>query len=369
MSNKDTLFRPLKVRNTTFKNRIAMAPMTRSFSPNGIPGDNVRDYYERRAAADVGLIITEGTVISHGGASSDANIPLFHTEPALNAWGKVVDAVHKAGGMIAPQVWSQGMARKPGTGHYPDAPTDSPSGLTFKGAQVAPEPTQAEVEDMINSYIDGAADAARLGFDAIEFHGAHGYLIDQFFCDITNKREDKYGGDLVGRATFAAEIIKGTREKVGETPIILRWSQWKLFDYAARMAHTPQELEAFVKVFADAGVDMLHCSQRRYWVAEFPEVDGENGLNLAGWCKKLTGLPTISVGSVGLSSDFGGAFANEGSKYRPLDDLYERMEKDEFDMIAVGRALLQDPEWAKKVKEDRLDELQDYDGEAIKTLF
>jgi len=181
-----------------------------------------------------------------------------------------------------------------------------------------------------------------------------------------NKREDKYGGGLTERATFAAEIISECRKAVGEDmPIILRFSQWKQQDYSARLADTPEKLEAFLKVFVDAGVDVLHCSQRRFWE---PEFEGSH-LNLAGWAKKLTGLPTITVGSVGLNSDFTGAFQGKGAETASLDELLDRMEKDEFDMVAIGRALLQDPHWATKVKEGRFDELENYDAESIKTLY
>jgi len=212
--------------------------------------------------------------------------------------------------------------------------------------------------------------AKRLGFDAIEIHGAHGYLIDEFFWGVMNTREDKYGGDLVDRATFAGDVIKECRKQVGDDmPIILRFSQWKQQEYTARLAHSPTELEAFLQVFADAGVDALHASQRRWWDAEFPEVDGEGGLNLAGWCKKLTGLTSITVGSVGLSSDFIGAFQGQGPKTRPISDAIERLDKGEFDMIAVGRALLQDPFWAEKIKHGRIDELGDYDAKALATLY
>ncbi len=369
MPDTSILFQPVTVRNTHFENRIVMAPMTRSFSPEGVPGENVHDYYQRRAAADVGLIISEGTLIPRGGAANDPNIPLFYGEQSLKGWKAVIDGVHEAGGKMAPQIWHQGIARKSGTGLFPDAPTDSPSGVTPKGQQIFEAPSTAEVEDMLNAYVEAAADAARLGFDAIEFHGAHGYLIDQFFWAMTNKREDRFGGDIADRTTFAAEIIKATREKVGDVPIILRWSQWKLFDYTARLVETPADLETFLKPLVDAGVDVFHASQRRYWEPEFPEVDGEDGLNLAGWCKKLTGLPAISVGSVGLDGEFIGSFRGEGSKSRPIEDLLARMEKGEFEMIAVGRALLQDPEWATKVKDGRLDDLGDYNAEAIKTLY
>jgi 2,4-dienoyl-CoA reductase-like NADH-dependent reductase (Old Yellow Enzyme family) len=365
-----TLFTPFKLANLQLQNRIVMAPMTRSKSPGGVPGEDVADYYARRAAADVGLIVTEGTTVRRGGSSNDPNVPNFFTPDALKGWGRVVEKVHTKGGAIAPQIWHQGMMRKPGSGPYPDAPTDSPSGVTHSGKQVFDPPTSAEVDDMVLAYADAAADAKRLGFDSVEIHGAHGYLIDEFFWDVMNKRTDRFGGTLAERATFGGDIIREIRRRVGPGyPIILRYSQWKQQDYAARLAGTPAELEAFLKVFVDAGVDCLHVSQRRYWEPEFPDVDGENGLNGAGWAKKLTGLPTITVGSVGLSGDFINSFRGEGSGQRSLDDLEARLDRGEFDLVAVGRAVLQDPEWATKVKEGRVGEIADYNAASLATLY
>ena len=370
MTDTAPLFQPFNCRGMTIPNRIAMAPMTRSFSPGGVPGENVAEYYARRAAADVGLLITEGTTVARPGASNDPNVPNFHKAESLEGWKRVVDAVHAEKGVIAPQLWHVGMMRKPGTGPDPDAVSDSPSGKTHKGKQVQPEPTEEEVADMVMAYANAAGEAKGLGFDCVEIHGAHGYLIDEFFWGVMNTRSDKYGGDLVNRAQFAGEVIAECRKQVGEEmPIILRFSQWKQQDYAARLAETPAELEAFLRVFVDAGVDILHCSQRRFWEPEFPEIDGEGGMNLAGWTKKLTGLPTITVGSVGLSSDFIGAFRGEDSKAASLDDLMVRLDKGEFDLVAVGRALLQDPLWAQKVKDGRTSELADYDAKALATLY
>ncbi|KCZ92849.1 NADH:flavin oxidoreductase [Hyphomonas johnsonii] len=364
------LFSPLKIKSLNLPNRIVMAPMTRSFSPGGVPGENVAEYYARRAEGGVGLIITEGTTVKRGGASNDVNVPNFHRPDSLAGWKRVADRVHASNGLIAPQLWHQGMLRKPGSGPEPDAPSDSPAGVTHTGKKVAEEPTSAEVDDMVMAYANAAGEAARLGFDAIEIHGAHGYLIDEFFWDVMNKRNDRFGGSLPERATFAADIIRETRKQVGpDMPIILRYSQWKQQDYDARLAQNPTDLEAFLKVFVDAGVDVLHVSQRRYWEPEFPDVDGENGLNGAGWAKKLTGLPTITVGSVGLSSDFIGAFRGEDSSVRTLDDLEDRLSRGEFDMVAVGRALLQDPDWVAKIRDGRTDELASYDAKSLTTLY
>jgi len=360
------LFKPFQCRGLSMPNRIVMAPMTRSFSPGGLPTNEVAAYYERRAAADVGLILTEGVNIDRPSSGNDPKVPMFYGDAPLKAWQSIADKVHKAGGKIAPQLWHVGMMRKPGTGHNPDAVSDGPSGLTHTGKAVQPAPSDEEIADMIASYARSAKAAKEIGFDAIEIHGAHGYLIDQFFWSVMNAREDKYGGGLAERATFAADIIRECRKAVGDDiPIILRYSQWKQQDFSAKLAQTPHELEAFLSVFVDAGLDMLHCSQRRFWEPEFEGSD----LNLAGWSKKLTGLPTISVGSVGLTGEFVAALGGESSEVAPLDELIERMERDEFDLIAVGRALLQDYEWVSKVKEGRFDELKSYDANtALLTL-
>ena len=344
-----------------------MAPMTRERSPNGIPGPDVAEYYKRRAAADVGLIITEGTTIDRPGASNHADIPNFHTKDALAGWKNVVENVHSVGGKIAPQLWHVGMMRKPGQGPNPDAISDSPSGLTHTGKQVLPAPSTGDVEDMIAAYAKAAGEASKLGFDCVEIHGAHGYLIDQFFWEGMNQREDKYGGSLEDRAQFGAEIIREIRKAIGpDTPIILRWSQWKQQEYTAKLADTPDKLERLLGVFVDAGVDILHCSTRRFWEPEFEGSD----LNLAGWAKKITGLPTIAVGSVGLSVDFISTLVKqEQSATKSLDELITRMDAGEFDLVAVGRALLQDPQWAQKVKQDRMDDLKDYDPAARSVYY
>jgi 2,4-dienoyl-CoA reductase-like NADH-dependent reductase (Old Yellow Enzyme family) len=369
MTDVAPLFQRFRVRGLELKNRIVMAPMTRSHSPAGIPNDDNIAYYSRRAAAEVGLILSEGTLNRRKGASNDANIPLFWGEQSLAGWGRVIGAVHAAGGKMGPQIWHQGMSRKPGTGPFPDAPSDGPSGITLQGKKVADEPSEAEVLDMAQAYADAARDAQRLGFDCIELHGAHAYLIDEFFWERTNQRTDRFGGSIEKRAEFAAETIRRCRTAIGDLPMIIRISQWKSVDYNAKVATTPQELERWVRVLADAGIDAIHCSQRRILEPEFPDIDGPKGLNLAGWVKKLTGLPTISVGSVGLSSEFTGAFRGEGSPKGQLDETVERLDRGEFDLVAVGRAVLQDPEWALKVKQNRFDELRDYDAKALQTYY
>ncbi|SMF67995.1 NADH:flavin oxidoreductase [Streptomyces sp. Amel2xC10] len=362
----EILSRPVSINGLTVPNRIAMAPMTRMFSPGGIPGADVASYYSRRAAAGVGLIVTEGTYVGHDSAGQSDRVPRFHGEEQLAGWAKVAEDVHAAGGTIVPQLWHIGMVRKQGDPPVADAPAVGPSGIRVDGTEgTGRVMTQRDLDDVIGAFAEAAAAAERIGFDGVELHGAHGYLIDQFLWSGTNRRTDAYGGDAVARTKFAAEIVAAVRETVSpEFPVLFRYSQWKQEAYDARLAETPEELEAILTPLAAAGVDAFHASTRRYWV---PEFDGSD-LNLAGWTKKLTGKPVISVGSVGLDGEFLRAFVGEGSGTRGLDDLLDRLEADEFDLVAVGRALLQDPEWAAKVLAGRLDELAPYDAAALRTL-
>ncbi|MEU3824762.1 NADH:flavin oxidoreductase [Streptomyces sp. SID161] len=360
------LSRPIALNGLTVPNRIVMAPMTRMFSPGGVPGEDVRSYYARRAAAGVGLIVTEGTYVGHDSAGQSDRVPRFHGEEQLAGWAEVAADVHAAGGTIVPQLWHIGMVRKQGEPPFADAPAVGPSGLVTAGAEPTGKAmTQADLDAVIGAFAQAAADAERIGFDGVEIHGAHGYLLDQFLWEGTNRRTDAYGGDPVARTRFSAEIVAAVRAAVSPGfPVIFRYSQWKQQDYTARLAETPEELEALLTPLAAAGVDVFHASTRRYWLPEFEGSD----LNLAGWTKKLTGKQVITVGSVGLDGDFVKAFQGEGSEVKGIEDLLDRLEADEFDMVAIGRALLQDPEWAAKVLSDRFDELKPYDAAALKSL-
>jgi len=363
------LFSPFTLKGLTLPNRIVMAPMTRSMTPEGIPGQPNAGYYRRRAEGEAGLILTEGTVVNRPASRNMPGIPFFHGEQALAGWKQVVDAVHAARGRIGPQIWHTGSTR---SGEWePDAPVESPSGLVGPGDARGMTMSEEDIADTVDAFARAAAEAKRLGFDVVELHGAHGYLIDQFFWQGTNLRTDAFGGKTISeRSRFAADIVRAVRASVGpEFPLILRVSQWKQQDYAARLAETPQEMTEWLVPLVEAGVDILHCSQRRFWEPEFPDVDGNDGLNFAGWAKKLTGAATISVGSVGLADDFFGAFGGQGSGTAALDNLYTRMEREEFDLIAVGRALLSDPQWVQKIRTGRLEDLHGFQAEDLGTLF
>jgi 2,4-dienoyl-CoA reductase-like NADH-dependent reductase (Old Yellow Enzyme family) len=367
MASTDVLFKPFRLKTLTLPNRIVMAPMTRSKSPHQVPNDAVAAYYRARAEGGVGLILTEGTSPEHRSASNDANVPAFFGEESLEGWSKVVKAVKEAHGHIMPQLWHQGVVRHPGTGPYPDQPSMSPSGLARPEKKVAEPMSDEDIADVIAGFVKSARYAKQLGFDGIELHGAHGYLIDQFLWEGTNQRTDRFGGGLEKRANFAAEVVRAVRSALGaEFPILLRFSQWKQQDFTARLAQTPADLERLLKPLVDAGVDVFHCSTRRFWEPEF--ADSGSDLNLAGWTKKLSGLPTITVGSVSLNQDFISSFREAGAQTAGIERLIEMMERGDFDLVAVGRALIVNPDWANKVRAGRFEDLKDYEPNALMNL-
>ncbi len=363
------LSRPFALGSAKLPNRIVMAPMTRAQSPGGIPGENVAAYYARRAAAGTGLIITEGTTVDHRSAGFLDGVPRFHGEEQLAGWQRVVDAVHTHGGAIMPQLWHVGIQRPAGAPPFPDAPSVGPSGIALDGTSGAGGTmTPADIDDVIGAFAKAAREAERIGFDGVELHGAHGYLIDQFLWERTNRRTDGYGGDLASRTTFAADLVAAIREQVApDFPVVLRFSQWKSDNYDARLAENPKELEAVLTPLADAGVDAFHASGRRHWQAEFPDTGSD--LNIAGWAKKVTGKPVITVGSVGLDTVFQpGSLSGANAAVDTIERLLDRLERDEFDLVAVGRALLADPEWADKVLNDRMSELIPFSQDSVASL-
>lgn len=334
------LFQPFTIGNLSLPNRIVMAPMTRQFSPDGVPGPDLAAYYRRRAENGVGLIITGGTLIDHPDTSHLENVPQFFGEAALTGWANVLSSVHEAGGRIIPQIAHIG--ERGTVGDY----------------------SLENIADIVQAFAQAAFQAKRIGFDGIELHGAHGFLIDQFFWANTNPRTDQYGGDIVARTRFAVEVIEACRRAVGsDFPIIMRLSQWKMNDFTAKIAESPELLEKLLAPLAEAGVDLFHLSTRRFWEPEFKD----SKMNLAGWVKKLTGKPTITVGSVGLG-DFPNLSERKAGNLE-IGELIERLEREEFDLVAVGRALLADPAWASKVRDGRFDELIPFTSESEKILY
>ena len=178
--------------------------------------------------------------------------------------------------------------------------------------------------------------------DGLELHSAHGYLLDSFL--------------RAGRVDYVCDLVREICLQLGPGyPIALRFSQWTVRDLEARQFQTPQELEQALIPLKNAGVDIFHASTRRFWLPEFPDSD----LNLAGWTRKITDAPTITVGNVGLDTSL---FCGSGPE--SAGELLRRYSHGEFDLVAIGQPLLSDAQWCLKVRDDRTDEIVDHTAAA-----
>ncbi|WP_058037639.1 MULTISPECIES: 12-oxophytodienoate reductase [unclassified Rhodococcus (in: high G+C Gram-positive bacteria)] len=355
------LFQPLRIRSLELSNRIVMSPMTRTYSIEGVPGRDVADYYRRRAEGGTGLIVTEGVAIDHETAVDHANVPNLHTPAAQAGWRKVVDDVHAAGGKIVPQLWHVGPLWGAMTQMDPSLKPMRPSGewgplgvtsysaAYVERAQASTEAmTEQDIQDVIDAYVRSAKHAVELGFDGIAIHGGHGYLLDSFFWEGTNQRDDAWGGDLERRTRFPAAVVAAIRAAIGpDLPIIYRFSQHKQQDFTAKIAETPEELGVILSALVDAGVDVLDASIRRFDVPAFEGSD----LSLAGWAKKLTGAVTMAVGSVGIGKSLRDSrIEGVAPVVDNIPQLEERIGSGEFDLIAIGRLHLADPALATTLR-------------------
>jgi len=385
--NLNPLFEPFQLGRLSLRNRVVMAPMTRAFAKNGVHGPDATDYYRRRAEGGVALIISEGTPPSHPTAPFFRNLPNLEGNRALGAWREISDAVKATGAHMLIQLWHAGLLRIASDSDFPHIASIGPSGLyphasvqdaVRKDLKLAERPTDgealggremsiADIDAIIDAFASSAVAVQDLGFAGIELHAAHGYLIDQFFWSVTNQRTDKYGGGIADRTRFAVEIIQEIRRRTRpEFLISFRFSQFKPPHYDTRLFEVPSDLEAFLTPIVDAGVDVLHPSTRRFWLPEFPGSD----LGLAGWTKKITGRPTIAVGSVGLSEAFDPRKGTKAeSSTAGLERLMDMMARGDFDLIAIGRSLLANPDWVKIVKEKGEAALRPFQKEAVDVLF
>jgi 2,4-dienoyl-CoA reductase-like NADH-dependent reductase (Old Yellow Enzyme family) len=362
------LLSPARFGVLALKNRLVMAPMTREQSPGHAPNARNVEYYRRRARGGVGLIITEGTTIGHPAANGYRDVPAFDGQAALSGWRAVKDAVQALGTAIIPQLWHVGSVRQLGAQPDPLVPGYGPSAVLHPtiadpAAELPRELGERDIADIIAAYARAAASARELGFDGVEIHAAHGYLIHQFFSARSNRRADRFGGGALERTRFAVEVVQAVRRAVGaDFPICLRFSQWSLGDYGARLVETPAELERWLAPLTRAGVDVYHASTRRADDAEF---EG-SPLTLAGWTKRLTGKPVMTVGSIGLDSDFIAAFAGASASTAGIERLLDRLDRDEIDLVVLGRALLADPDWPEKVRAGRFDDITPFAPEHLR---
>lgn len=350
------LFDPIRLGEIDCVSRIAMAPCTRCFCPGFLPTAEVADYYGRRADDGVGLLISEGTVIAERGNGYNG-APGIWSREQVAAWRPVTDRVHAGGGRIICQIWHVGAVAHPLTtgGVLPEGPSGvSPEGRisrlrkddgSFEHYGESEAMTPARVAQAIDLYRRAAANAMEAGFDGVEIHGAHGYLIDQFVNLHFNRRDDDWGGE--NRCRFAGEVTRAVVGEIGAGRTVYRFRAD--VSQEGRGWQRPLEtLPLLLETLRDAGLEILHASNWEYDEAYFPTEDGSAGEPLHAATRRLWPGPLIGVGS--LTAERADAALAAG----------------EIDMAAFGRALIANPDFVSRVREGR--PLNPYEAESLAKL-
>lgn len=358
------LFSPWRHGRLELRNRVVMAPMTRRMAgEDGIPTDEMLAYYRRRAAAEVGLIVSEGTAIDSLHAYDTLTVPRFETSVQLEAWKRIVDAVHQEGGAFAPQLWHTGRLAADPIG---PSPGQAPPGRNGVERPLTREMKADDFDQVLRAFHSAARGARDIGCDALEIHGAHGYLLDSFLSPVNNLRTDTYGGTFQNRMRFPLEVVHTVRKAVGpDFPVIYRFSQWKVDDYRELKFKNSADLKTWVTALREAGVDILHVSTRD--VTE-PGFQTEGPRTLAGWSKRLSGLPVIGVGKVSLTLPMDRTYGEERGVVQDPSSALDLVEQEEIDLLAVGRALIPNPDWTRLVREGRWRDLVPFDKKQLETL-
>lgn len=356
------LFSPLNIEDKLIlKNRFVMAPMTRNFTRDGIPNEKLIQYYTMRAKNDVSLIIIGPIAVDDIATITSKSMFDLSTKEKVEGWKKVVDTIHHNGAKVFAQIWHVGNERDASQSPNPTIRNVVPS-----IADISNYASHSEIKRVIRAFANTSKIVKDIGCDGVEIHGAHGYLIDQFLWEKTNLRKDEYGGGIINRTRLASEIIQAIRNEVGENfPISFRISQWKIQDFNAKIAKSPEELYIILNELKIAGVDIFHCSTRYFWKSEFEGFEK----SFSGWVKSLSERVTIAVGSIGLDNDFTNNLLNgEDSKVSSLERLFSKFKDNEFDLTAYGRLFIANPDLVQKFKERHLNLLQPFNAKMLKEL-
>jgi len=331
------LLSPLRVRGMTLRNRVVMPPMGTNFAlPDGTVSDTQLDYYEQRARGGTGLIIVENICVTFpAGSNGTTQLRIDHDRYVPRLW-ELTERLHRHGSKAAIQLNHSGASANP---RRTGAPAVSSSDQPSKPGGTIPVPLDVqEIASIVQDFADAAARARRAGFDAVELHAGHSYLLSQFLSPLYNHRTDEYGGSLAGRARLIREVLAAVRVAVGETiPVMLRISA----DELVAGGNTLEDSLAIMELLVDE-VDIIDVSaglamNLQYQIDRMDLPDGWRS-GMARRFRDKFNLPTITCGNV----------------RDPL--VAERIVAEgDSDLVAMGRGLIAEPWWVRKVAEGRAD--------------
>jgi 2,4-dienoyl-CoA reductase-like NADH-dependent reductase (Old Yellow Enzyme family) len=343
------LFAPIVINGHTVKNRLSVAPMTRiTATQDGRATETMTRYYERFARGGFGTVITEGIYTDQAFSQGYVHQPGMTDEAQADAWKPVVNGIKAHGAFAIAQMMHAGAISQ--SNRFCDT-TVGPSAIQPKGEQMTfyhgkdryalpVAMTEAQIADAINGFAESAARAIQVGgFDAIEIHGANGYLLDQFLTDYANTRADWWGGATASRVRLSLETFKAVRAKVGaRVPVGIRISQGKVNDYHHKWADAERDAEIVFGSLAAAGADFIHVTEFEAWKPAFTA----GGPSLMHLAKRYA--PKAAI------------FAN-GSLHK-VEQAVAALD-DGADIVTIGRGALANPDFPKRLSDRRV--LNDFD--------
>uniref|UniRef100_A0A7N0T5P6 NADH:flavin oxidoreductase/NADH oxidase N-terminal domain-containing protein n=2 Tax=Kalanchoe fedtschenkoi TaxID=63787 RepID=A0A7N0T5P6_KALFE len=348
-----TLFSPCKIGKIQLSHRVVLAPMTRCRAPNELPNAALKEYYTQRATHG-GLLISEGASIAHG-AAGFPRVPGIYKEEQIEAWRPIVDAVHAKGGVFFCQLWHVGRAShsvyQP-EGSKPISSTDKPlpekyTILLPDGSYVThPEPralSAAEIPEIVELYRRAALNALRAGFDGVEIHSAHGYLIDQFLKDNINDRTDEYNGSLDNRTRFLFEIVDAVSTAIGPerlavriSPAIMHLDGMDSNPIALGLAIIKKLNERQLRRWGGAKLAYLHVAQPR--TLQYLRTDSSRSGPEEEEAHLIRTLRNAYDGTLMCS----GGYTHELA--------IQAVDHDEADLISFGRLFISNPDLVKRLR-------------------
>ena len=336
---KMKVFEPLKLKNLVLKNRMVVSAMVTNYcTPDGMATEKFIAYHEHKAKGGWGLIITEDYAVTKT-AGGFKRLPGLWEDAQIESHRELTERVHAAGGTIAAQIYHAGRETSSAiTGEQPVGP----SAVREPSMPETPrELTIDEIHELVEQFGDCARRAKEAGFDAVEVHGAHGYLVGAFASPFSNKRSDEYGGTIRNRARFGMEIIRNIKEKCGEDyPVIYRISSVEYVPGGLEI----EESKVLARLMEEAGADCIHCSQGVYASTHTvipPSVFPRAGyVENAAEMKKAVQIPVIAVGRI-----------------NDVEIAESVLEAGKADLVTMARASLADPDMPKKVQEGKADEV------------
>jgi len=333
MSN-DILFSPFKIGDFSLKNRIGVAPMTRMSSPgDSIPRTDVLAFLVRRAQNGAAIVYTEAIVTDYESAQGYPRQARLLTQRQIDAWKPVVAAIRQEGALAVMQMFHCGRMSWPEVN--PAGRVIAPSAITPKQDNPltgSPYPlpdvmAQFDIDHVINGFVETATGAVAAGFDGIEIHGAHGYLINNFLSSYSNQRGDAYGGSVENRYRFAHEVIQAVRRVVPANRLLtFRVSNWGVADPQVSLFESKAEWQQIIRLLSAEPIDAISVSTYRYGDKAFG-----TGQNMAQLTREVTDLPLMICGQI----------HDRASADEAIQDA---------DIVLSAKSMLLNPDWVQDLR-------------------